>query len=177
MVCPAKDCLREIAEIKALKPHLEHDCFRVLGSWSRPSVKLDQNLDILNKDIASQMTEVQEFGFKIEALCLCYSGHFIGFKVEGYQSDVCIHRNAQVVIKFQDLQLSEYTNHQMNFDELNQEDRLSELKKDAQVNQFKCLVCNPMLPFDSPADICHHLFENKSHRTKLESFREHVFKS
>lgn len=174
VVCSDKECQREIADVKSLVPYLEQDCFRIMRSFSRPSVKLDQNMNVVNKDIAKMMAEVQEFGFKIDGIFLCYSGHYIGFKIEGQESNVCIHRDSRLSIKYQDLQIKEYANFEMDFEDISNDDRLSELKKNAQVKQFSCMVCKPGVPFESETDISHHLFENKTHRTKLDNFKENL---
>lgn len=174
ILCNDPSCRREIAEINAMKNHLEQECFRVLGSHSRPSVKLDTNLGAVSSEIINQIKEMKAFGFNVEGLFLCYSGHFFGYKITGQENNVCIYRNSPLLVKFQDLTTKEYLNSELNMEALYKEDSMTQVRKTAHLKNFSCDICNPGIKFANDSDLAYHLFSDKKHKEKLEHFLENL---
>jgi len=174
LVCPDKDCRREIVEIAALRGHLEHDCFRAIESHARPSVKTEVNLGYFGQAVLDKVKVLTEFGYKVEALFTCYTGHFIGFKIQGFENNVCIHRDSLMVVRFQDLSSHEYKNYELDTHQLAKDDRLSEIKKTGDIEFFTCVACDPNRRFKSNKDLAYHLFEDKGHKYKMTLFTENL---
>lgn len=174
IICPNKDCKREIVDIGSINGSLEQECFRVIRSEGRPSIKLELAPPNLDSKTAELSHDFAAFGVKIEGYYFCHSGHFIGFKVAGQESNVCLHRDSDVIIKYQDLEVVSYRNHEIDIDEVFKMDRVSEIKKNAHLDNFTCVMCDANKKFRSHQEIRYHLNEDKMHRYKNDVFRENL---
>jgi hypothetical protein len=104
----------------------------------------------------------------------CYSSHFIGFKIEGYGNDICLPLNVAMHVRMQDLNIEKFNIGKLDLNTLKTEDKLSEIAKFAHLDSFICMVCKPTFKFRSHAAISEHLFEDKTHKYKMEVFNENL---